>query len=180
MSNHSPLGNSTLMLHKSGTGEGLVAIHRATVPLRTLVGSMIPAAIMSQYSPVAALCPISGVSTLSSSPTTTAPSTPAFIAMVWTGILTNGDVPCVHQGSSSKKKKVSIYTIVGPAHHLLERERERFTLAYQKQCRFRRGAYPENLQPGKIEGVLLFSFNTSVPVRPYFPEKGSGNLAPGL
>mmetsp|Transcript_36459 Transcript_36459/g.32722 ORF Transcript_36459/g.32722 Transcript_36459/m.32722 type:complete len:325 (-) Transcript_36459:69-1043(-) len=55
--------------------------------LTTLVGSMIPFSIMFTYSPVAALKPISSLLSSKILPTITAPSSPAFSAMVLHGIL---------------------------------------------------------------------------------------------
>jgi len=55
--------------------------------LTTLAGSIIPASIILTYSSMAALYPISSFSDSNNFPTTTAPSFPAFSAMVLQGIL---------------------------------------------------------------------------------------------
>mmetsp|Transcript_8130 Transcript_8130/g.16631 ORF Transcript_8130/g.16631 Transcript_8130/m.16631 type:complete len:263 (+) Transcript_8130:277-1065(+) len=58
----------------------------STMPVRTtLTGSMMPAAIMSTYSPVCALKPSATSFDLSSSPATTAPSWPALAAIALMG-----------------------------------------------------------------------------------------------
>lgn len=78
---------------------------------------MIPAVIMSQYSPFAALWPHCGLSAFRSSPTTTAPSAPAFMAIVCTGVLQRDNsnqadvITLQHTGALSHAQQRSIIRI---------------------------------------------------------------------